>query len=72
MLCARVMRNLILTLAATAALAATGCVVRERPVAYHHVGPGPRYYAPPPRRAYYEPYRDDRGYHERATIRVYP
>jgi len=57
------MRNFILMLAAAATLSVTGCMVRERPVAYHHVGPGPRYVGPPARR--YEPYRDDRGYRAR-------
>lgn len=64
------MRNFILTMAAAVALSTTGCVVRERPVAYHHAGPGPRYVAPPPRHERYEyrDNRDDRGYR---TTRVY-
>jgi len=58
------MRKLILMFAGVLALSGTACVVRERPVAYHHVGPGPRYYGPPPPR-HYETYRDDRGYRDR-------
>jgi hypothetical protein len=66
------MRNLIMIAAAALSLSATSCVVRERPVAYHHVGPGPRYVAPPPRHERYEyrDYRDDRGYRDRTRVYV--
>ena len=64
------MRKLLLIMASAATLSMTGCVVRERPVAYHHVGPGPRYVAPPPRHERYEhrDYRDDRGYRSRVYV----
>jgi len=64
------MRHLLMVVAAALSLSAAGCVVRERPVAYHHVGPGPRYVAPPPRHERYEhrDYRDDRGYRTRVYV----
>ncbi len=64
------MRKFILMLATALTLSGTACVVRERPVAYHHVGPGPRYAGPPPR--HYETYRDNRGYHGRRDVIVVP
>jgi hypothetical protein len=65
------MRTFILTIAAAAALSTTGCVVRERPVAYHHVGPGPHHVAPPARHSYYESHRGDREYMERRDYPYY-
>jgi len=64
------MRKFIVMIAAAATLSVTGCVVRERPVAYHHVGPGPRYGGPPAR--HYETYRDDRGYRGHREVIIAP
>jgi acetoin utilization deacetylase AcuC-like enzyme len=57
------MRNFtfMVLLVVSSALSAAGCLVRERPVAYHHVGPPPHHAV----------YRDDRGYRDRGEYRYY-